>query len=94
MSEADLARVYDGRGLIREAYRIEAITAAQCRSIFLDWVLGAAAQPPLEAQIAALLACYGAGNQGHPMNAVLQAGLEGPARPGGRRGGWRGKRAP
>ena len=29
----------DPKGLIREAYRIEGITAAQCRSIFLDWAL-------------------------------------------------------
>jgi len=31
----------DPRGLIREAYKIDGITASQCRSIFLDWALGA-----------------------------------------------------
>ena len=30
----------DPRGLIRESYRIEGITEAECRSIFMDWALG------------------------------------------------------
>ena len=30
----------DAKGLIREAYRIEGISAPECRSIFLDWALG------------------------------------------------------
>ncbi len=93
MSEASPLHDYDRRGLIREAYRIEGITASQCRSIFLDWVLGAAQTPPLEEQIAALLAFHGAEDGAHPMNEVLRAGLEGAGRPGGRRGGWRGRRA-
>ena len=29
----------DPKGLIREAYRIDGITAGECRSIFLDWAL-------------------------------------------------------
>ena len=36
----DAASTYDPRNLIREAYRIEGITLADCRSIFLDWALG------------------------------------------------------
>jgi hypothetical protein len=29
----------DPKGLIRESYRIEGITAGECRSIFVDWAL-------------------------------------------------------
>ena len=29
----------DPKALIREAYNIKDISAAECRSIFLDWVL-------------------------------------------------------
>ena len=29
----------DRKGLIEEAYKIDGITAAECRSIFLDWAL-------------------------------------------------------
>ena len=37
MQKGDLA--IDSRGLIREAYRIEGIGPADCRTIFLDWAL-------------------------------------------------------
>jgi hypothetical protein len=29
----------DPKGLIREAFRIDGITDAECRSIFVDWAL-------------------------------------------------------
>ena len=29
----------DRKGLIEEAYKVDGITAAECRSIFLDWAL-------------------------------------------------------
>lgn len=77
---------FDRRDLIRESYRIEGITAAQCRSIFLDWALGADATPPVRDQIEALLAHFGA-DADHPMSAVLRAGLGEYPRPAGRRGG-------
>ncbi len=74
----------DRSGLIREAYRIEGITAPECRSIFVDWALklpeGVA---PAEA-IRLLLASYG--TEGHPMTAVLTEGISAPAAPR-RRGG-------
>jgi hypothetical protein len=81
----------DRTGLIREAYRIEGIGEAECRSIFLDWAIklpdGVA---PAEA-IAVLLGVYG--TPGHPMTRVLQEGLAAPSRTG-RRGGYRGRRGP
>ncbi|MEQ3626673.1 MAG: hypothetical protein ABNH26_12680 [Celeribacter sp.] len=81
----------DPKGLIHEAYRIDGISAAECRSIFMDWALSieGAAQPALRR----LLARYGQIDPRHPMTAVLQEGLgtSDPA-PGQRRGGWRGRR--
>ena len=32
----------DPRGLLFEAYRIDGITSHECKTIFLDWVLGLA----------------------------------------------------
>lgn len=76
----------DPKGLIREAYRIEGITAGECRSVFVDWALslppGADIGPPL----AALIAAYGAAAPDHPMTQVLQDGAA-PAPEPKRRGG-------
>ncbi|MGR3502872.1 hypothetical protein [Pseudaestuariivita sp.] len=76
----------DHKGLIREAYRIEGITDAQCRSIFLDWALSLPADVPQTRAIAALLERHG--DDGHPMTDVLKAGLQTISAPR-RRGGWR-----
>lgn len=81
----------DPRGLIREAYLIEGIGPGECRSIFLDWALGLAAEEDTRARVAALLARYGQENPEHPMTAVLREGLARPA-PRGRRGGWAARR--
>ncbi|MEO6300256.1 MAG: hypothetical protein ABIV25_10170 [Paracoccaceae bacterium] len=79
----------DPKGLVRESYLINGITAGDCRSIFLDWALslpvGADVVPPLNY----LIATYVADNPGHPMNEVLAQGLtvpEPPRRRGGRMG--------
>ena len=74
----------DPKGLIREAYAIDGITAGECRSIFLDWALSVPQDAEHQALIAGLLARYGLA--GHPMTATLQAGLGATAAPT-RRGG-------
>ncbi len=76
----------DPKGLIREAYRIEGITLAECRSIFLDWALSVPTDD-LQQVIARLLAVYGQ-EERHPMTEVLKEGLASSDRPK-RRGGWR-----
>jgi hypothetical protein len=85
MSEDDL----DPKGLIREAYRIEGITPAECRSIFVDWALGGGLDADHATLINRLLKRH-AGHDDHPMTAVLRAGLEAPAQRG-RRGGRAGR---
>ncbi|WP_298291707.1 hypothetical protein [uncultured Litoreibacter sp.] len=77
---------FDPKGLIRESYRIEGITAGECRSIFLDWALSIPLgqdHPPL---IAALLEQYGGAQPDHPMTQVLREGAAQPSKTG-RRGG-------
>ncbi len=77
----------DPRGLIREAYAIEGIGAAECRSIFLDWALALPEDIAPRAAIGVLLATHGAA--AHPMTRVLQDGLAEapvPRRRGGRDG--------
>ncbi|MEZ5769853.1 MAG: hypothetical protein R3D80_21060 [Paracoccaceae bacterium] len=51
--------VYDPRGLIREAYRIEGIGPEEVRTIFLDWALSRPEGADQRDQIAALLAAFG-----------------------------------
>lgn len=85
--KGDLAT--DPKGLIRESYRIDAITASQCRSIFLDWALSLPdTTDTTGAAIERLLVQYGADAPDHPMTAVLRDGLARVATPR-RRGGWR-----
>jgi hypothetical protein len=70
----------DPKGLIREAYAIDGITAGECRSIFLD--------ADHQALIGGLLARYGLA--GHPMTDTLTSGL-GSSAPAKRRGGRSGR---
>lgn len=80
----------DPKGLIREAYRIDGIGDAECRTIFLDWALslpdGIEQQPALNA----LLALYADDHPDHPMTAVMTMGLKQITTPR-RRGGWKGR---
>ena len=78
----------DPKGLVREAYRIDGIGGAECRSILIDWALSLPAGQNTQDALRSLLARYGS-EAGHPMTEVLQEGLEGapaPRRRGGRSG--------
>lgn len=77
----------DPKGLIREAYRIEGITAPECRSIFLDWALSVPSDVDQQDLIKSLLGRHVSDEtEAHPMTAVLRQGLA-AAPSGGRRGG-------
>ena len=67
----------DPKGLIFEAFRIDGITKAECRSIFLDWALSLGVERET----------HGADPK-HPMAEVLSEGLHVIPTPR-RRGGWR-----
>ncbi len=75
---------FDPKGLIAEGYKIEGITEAECRTIFLDWALSL--QEDTRQAIDTLLTRHDAPD--HPMTVVLREGLQVQARPK-RRGGWR-----
>lgn len=81
----------DPKRLIAEAYRIEGITAGECRSIFMDWALSLPEGVTPREALPALLARHGEGAPDHPMTAVLREGM-GEVTPPARRGGWRGRR--
>jgi hypothetical protein len=79
----------DPKGLVRESYRIDGITAGECRSIFLDWALSLPVGADTSAAIDVLLAQYGEDAPDHPMTETLKAGLatpQAPQRRGGRMG--------
>ena len=91
MNNASEIKTLDPRNMIGECYRIEGINAAQCRSVFLDWLLSAPDTPDMPTQIAVLLEQYADQAPDHPMSHVLQQGQGELALPKGRRGGWRRK---
>jgi hypothetical protein len=78
----------DPRGLMNDAFKIEGITASECRSIFLDWVLGVPADRDIRTEVAALVAQYASqSDPPHPMMITLTAALtdaKQPRRRGGR----------
>jgi hypothetical protein len=76
----------DPKGLVRESYRIDGISAAECRSIFVDWALSLPAGLSVPDAARALIAAYGQGGPAHPMTAVLAEALTLPDQPR-RRGG-------
>ena len=79
----------DPKGLMRESYAIAGITAAECRSIFMDWALSLPEGIDQRTALRVLLACYGDA-AAHPMTKVLREGL-GDAPPPRRRGGRSGR---
>jgi hypothetical protein len=81
----------DRTGLIREAYRMKGVGAAECRTIFLDWALKLPPEVNQQEAIALLLETYGKSAPKHPMTAILRDGLGRAARKG-RRGGARARR--
>ncbi len=79
----------DPKGLVRESYRIDGITLAECRSILIDWALSLPVTAQVPDAIRALLAEYDASAPDHPMGQVLREGLAdapAPRRRGGRAG--------
>ena len=79
----------DPKGLIRESYRIDGITASECRTIFLDWALGVPTGQDAKAQVKELLVQYADQPADHPMTLTLIAALKDmgpPRRRGGRAG--------
>ncbi|WP_420567403.1 hypothetical protein [Thalassovita sp.] len=81
---------HDPKGLIREAYRIEGIGSAECRTIFLDWALSLQDGHDQHVALENLYQTYAEADPDHPMSEVLQMGLKQITAPR-RRGGWRGR---
>ncbi len=82
--------VFDPKGLLREAYRIDGITEPECRTIFLDWAIQVPVGVAAKDHIEAALAHYATGQDNHPMTVTLQAGLR--ASPTAKRRGGRAAR--
>ena len=82
----------DPKGLIKEAYRIDRITVAECRTIFLDWVLGIPLGEDTEQRVQQLLTQYANEPADHPMTQTLVAALR-KTEPARRRGGRAGRLA-
>jgi len=76
----------DPKGLVRESYRIDGITAGECRSIFVDWALSIPTGLSVPDAVRTLIAEYGQGAEDHPMTGVLTQALTAPDQPR-RRGG-------
>lgn len=77
----------DPKGLIRESYRIEGITAGECRSVFMDWALSLPVGAEFKQALARLITTYADPDPDHPMSAVLHEGVSMPEGEARRRGG-------
>lgn len=75
----------DPRGLIHEAYRMDELGPAECRSIYLDWAIGMPQGTDLAAATVRLLEAFGSDTPTHPMTAVLREGASRKADPPRRR---------
>ena len=67
----------DPKGLIFESYRIDGISGEECRTIFLDWVLGIPADADMRNCLVEVLDEYGGRNPDHPMTKLVKDGLQG-----------------
>lgn len=65
----------DPKGLMRESYRIEGITPAECRSIFIDWALSLPVDAAVPQALRSVIDAYAEKEPDHPMSAILQEGL-------------------
>jgi len=59
----------DPKGLIRESYRIDGITASECRSILVDWALSLPLDADQSATAARLHAAHA--THDHPITSLL-----------------------
>ncbi|WOI55184.1 hypothetical protein [Palleronia sp. LCG004] len=66
----------DPKGLVREAFRIDGITADQCRSILVDWALSLPDEVTPESAIRVLIDRHSDAPSDHPMHVLLREGLE------------------
>ncbi len=75
----------DPRGLMADAYAMPDLDEAQCRSIFLDWLLGLPDGEDTQRAIRFVAARHADAAPDHPMTRLLRAGGESPPFPARRR---------
>jgi len=86
-------REIDKSELILESYRITGISDAQCRSIFLDWLLKLPDDVDQMAAVRVMINTYGLSQPDHPMTKVLHTALDNKPETR-RRGGRTGRLGP
>lgn len=85
------AHPLDKSKVIREAYLIDGIKLEDCRSIFLEWLLGLPDDLDAAAAAGTMLNHHASQPADHPMTKVLREAVDGQAR-ARRRGGAMGRR--
>jgi len=89
---SNAAQTYDPRNLIRESYRMDGLGPAECRSIFLDWLLGLKDGQTAAEAASALLDHYADAPPDHPMTRILREARGQPSPTRRRAGGAMGRR--
>jgi hypothetical protein len=80
----------DPKGLIRESFRIDGITDAECRSILIDWALSLPAGAEPRGALARLRDRHPADPE-HPMARLMREAIDAPPARPTRRGGRAGR---
>jgi len=91
MPQTDSKDPDDPKGLIRESYRIDGITDAECRSILVDWALSLDAALDPVVVLTRLHERYAGAMPGHPMTHLLLEAVHAPTGLSKRRGGRAGR---
>lgn len=81
----------DPKGLIRESYQIDGITAGECRSVFMDWALSLPVGAGFKDALDVLITRYAETEPNHPMSVVMREGMAAPEAEARRKGGRAGR---
>ncbi len=79
--------VLDPKGLFKDVYIMEGITAGECRSVFLDWAISRKDDVDEKTALKVLHDTYALAEPDHPMSEVLRAALAAGQKKPRRRGG-------
>lgn len=91
MPQTDRRDPDDPKGLIRESFRIDPISDAECRSILTDWALSLDTALDPIAALRRLHDRHAESAPGHPMTLLLHEAVNAPPAQARRRGGRAGR---
>ncbi len=72
----DVLVTHDPRNLISDIYAMETISKSECRTVFLDWVLGLPEDADVQNYMKMFHDQYSSTHPDHPMTEIFREGIE------------------